>query len=586
MVGKKLDDIWLKAAVAGSLWACMEIVLGSFLHNLRLPFAGSLLAAIALVFLVAMLRLWSETGLVWRAGLVCAAMKSLSPSAILFGPMVAIMAEAFLFESGIRLFGRNRLGCLIAGCLAMLWLPVQKVGRLLLFYGSDMLDLYVEMLVQIQQRLSLEWLQTQQFLLVVVLVYITLASIAVAIGWRLGVQLRELTPIPVEPGADDAKISASNHKIHWSLRWLISHVLAIIVGLWLLSSTPFAYGTIFCLGYSAACLYRYRGAYRRFCKPGFWIAFVLITLLAGVFLGGLHDQQLNLKLASIMIGFQMNLRAVLLLVAFTALGVELGNPVIKRLLQQRGMGQFSIALELAFRVMPHMLGSLMAQKLPLRSPLKALARVLRQTDSWLDTFRQQCRSEPVYLLVGDRGCGKTSMVQMLVAELELAGFIVGGLLAKGLWRNNRRYGFDLVDLQTKKSCPLCRTDADTMDVRNGPYGFFDQGLQFGHAALQPGHLRGVDLVIVDEVGPLELRGGGWAGSLHQLVNELKCPMIWTVRSRLSQKVTQAWGLDNVDYWDATQVDVAYLMASLDMKGELGVRRVTPTNTEYQYGDSC
>jgi len=57
-MAKKLDDIWLKSAVAGSLWACVEIVLGSFLHNLHLPFAGSFLTAVALVFLVALIQIW------------------------------------------------------------------------------------------------------------------------------------------------------------------------------------------------------------------------------------------------------------------------------------------------------------------------------------------------------------------------------------------------------------------------------------------------------------------------------------------------------------------------------------------------
>jgi hypothetical protein len=34
------NDIWLKAAVVGSLWGASEIVLGSFLHNLKYPSAA------------------------------------------------------------------------------------------------------------------------------------------------------------------------------------------------------------------------------------------------------------------------------------------------------------------------------------------------------------------------------------------------------------------------------------------------------------------------------------------------------------------------------------------------------------------
>jgi len=38
-----LPDIWLKAAMLGSLWASIEIILGSFLHNLHIPFSGTFL---------------------------------------------------------------------------------------------------------------------------------------------------------------------------------------------------------------------------------------------------------------------------------------------------------------------------------------------------------------------------------------------------------------------------------------------------------------------------------------------------------------------------------------------------------------
>lgn len=580
-MAKKLDDIWLKAAVAGSLWACVEIVLGSFLHNLHLPFAGSFLTAVALVFLVALIQIWPEKGLVWRAGIVCAMMKSLSPGAVILGPMVAILAEALLFESGLRLFGRNRVGCLIAGCLAMLWLPVQKVSRLLVFYGRDMVDLYLEMLAHLQQSLDLMWVQPQHFFLLLASLYLVFAVVAVAIGWRLGQRIKGLRPLSIKKNLASATAHNTASAVQWSLFLLVGHFIAVVGGLWLFTSAPFIYAVVFCLSYSVLCLSRYRHAYRRFCKPKFWLMFILVTVLAGLFLGTLHDPQLSFKWQSILIGLKMNLRAVLLLVAFTALGVELGNPWIKQHLHRRGLGQFSSTLELSFRVMPQMLASLMAQNLPWRSPLQALAQMLRQMDGWLEQFRYQCQSDSVYLLVGDRGCGKTSTLQMLVAELEVTGYRVGGVIAKGLWRDDERYGFDLVDLRTKVSCPLCRRDAKDVKSQHGPYGFFTTGIEFGVAALSTEALKEVDLVIVDEIGPLELRGEGWADSLTNLTRELSCPMILTVRSRLSQQVATAWNLNRVIHWDATQITITEMVSDLDLSGHHTQDSSAVVTTVYQ-----
>ncbi|MBP1599578.1 MAG: hypothetical protein H6Q05_4955, partial [Acidobacteria bacterium] len=80
----------------GSLWAANEIVLGSFLHNVGVPFTGTILACIGVAVLVAGLRLWDDPGVVWRAGVICSLMKSISPSSVILGPMVGILAEAGL----------------------------------------------------------------------------------------------------------------------------------------------------------------------------------------------------------------------------------------------------------------------------------------------------------------------------------------------------------------------------------------------------------------------------------------------------------------------------------------------------------
>jgi len=44
-----LNQKWIKAAVLGTVWAASEIVLGSFLHNIRMPFSGNVLVGIAMV---------------------------------------------------------------------------------------------------------------------------------------------------------------------------------------------------------------------------------------------------------------------------------------------------------------------------------------------------------------------------------------------------------------------------------------------------------------------------------------------------------------------------------------------------------
>ena len=71
---KPLSEKWLKASVIGSLWAVVEIVLGSLLHNLKVPFAGSILSFFTVYLIIAFFQLWKLDGVIWRAGLICALM--------------------------------------------------------------------------------------------------------------------------------------------------------------------------------------------------------------------------------------------------------------------------------------------------------------------------------------------------------------------------------------------------------------------------------------------------------------------------------------------------------------------------------
>ena len=134
----RLSETWLKAAVVGSLWASFEIIIGSFLHNLRFPFAGTILSFASVALVIAFLQVWDNKGLIWRAGLIAALLKSMSPSAIILGPMIGIFSEALILEFVIMLFGRNLLGYLLGGALAVLSALMHKLVSLLVTYGFDL----------------------------------------------------------------------------------------------------------------------------------------------------------------------------------------------------------------------------------------------------------------------------------------------------------------------------------------------------------------------------------------------------------------------------------------------------------------
>jgi len=116
----------------GSIWAANEILLGSFLHNLRIPLSGTFMAFLSVALMVSFSMIWKEKGLIIKAGLIAALMKSISPSAIILGPMVGIILEAAFLQIFVYFLGRNLLGFAIGGAFAVSGVLFQKVGRLLI----------------------------------------------------------------------------------------------------------------------------------------------------------------------------------------------------------------------------------------------------------------------------------------------------------------------------------------------------------------------------------------------------------------------------------------------------------------------
>src|SRR5665647_3732921 len=152
----ELNEKWIKASIIGTIWAASEIVLGSFLHNLKIPFSGNILTAIGIIILISISYIWTEKGLFWRAGLICAIMKTMSPSAVIFGPMIAIFSEAALLEIFVRLLGRTIAGYVIGSMLAMSWNLVQKILNYILFYGSNIIEVYSSLLKLAQKQLNIQ----------------------------------------------------------------------------------------------------------------------------------------------------------------------------------------------------------------------------------------------------------------------------------------------------------------------------------------------------------------------------------------------------------------------------------------------
>lgn len=379
------DERWQKAAVVGGLWASIEIIVGSFLHNSRVPFAGSFLAAVGVMLMVSFYQLWPVRGLMIRAGLITAVMKSVSPSAVILGPMIGIFTEAVLMELAL-LVPNRQAAAVLGGVLAVLSAPVMKFINFLITYGDDFISVYMNFIGFLTRQAGFEAPSATMLAISILLFFVPAGILAGVLGLIIGRRAsKKLAGELVFDGSASAGNRFSMPDSYQSASaWMIAvHALMIPAGLALLAFWK-SWGALvvlsawlFWLGHS------YPMMVRRLKRPVFWsqpiIIFVLMLWLGNDRHGAAGgDFGQRLWLASAMV-----VRAIWVIGCFAALSTELRHPLVLQFMTNRGWRNFYDSLGLAFGALPLMIASLPPARQLLRNPVNELARIVSFADDWL-----------------------------------------------------------------------------------------------------------------------------------------------------------------------------------------------------------
>jgi len=542
-----ISELWLKAASIGSIWAANEIILGSFLHNLRIPMSGTLMSFLSVAFIVAFSRMWTERGLIWRAGVIAALMKSLSPSAIIFGPMIGIMSEAFILEISLIIFGRKLPGFLIGGAFAVMMVLIQKVFTFLITYGWNIILMLEEMYHYSVKQFHWENLDAKWAVVAIFGVYALIGILGGILGYITGNKAVELDKNELEFKENDQRFqslfehTSSDKYSGWLL---LFHLFTLIFGFYIINNFSLLYIAIFIGAYIAFTIYRYGNSFRHLRKPSFWIFFIAITLLAGLFMQSGEEGHLFSK-AGLLIGIKMNIRAAFVLVSFASISKELKNPIIKSILYKRGFANLYQAMELSFAVLPASTAAFPSVKEMIRRPVQSIAKLILYAEKILQIVKTKNKNLPSIIIIsGNIQEGKTTFVEKVINRLKRKEITLGGFLSKVIYQNDKRTGYQLFDLNTERKELLCTVVEHPQWNHYGKFYFNPKGQELGVDILK-NISEESQLIVIDEIGPLELGGEGWSAAIDELVRNSARPMIWVVREHLVEKIARKWTVGEV-----------------------------------------
>lgn len=521
----------------GSLWASVEIILGSFLHNLHIPLSGTLLASLGLILMIKGYKMWPEKGLFWRTALVTATMKSFSPSAIILGPMLGIFMEGVLLELFVRGFRGRWPGFILGGALAVSWSLFQKILVLLITFGPDFVKLYENMYFMAARMLQIQGTVPFDLIVFILVIDLSFGGLVAAIAFlSTGSRSRQSSnhfPIRKSDSRFNRKRLHEPGSDNFSLALLGLNVLFIVIGLTYLDAVPAGVASVGTALYIVFNVWRYPRSMRRLKNLRLWVQLIVITLLSALLLG-IWDEGSS-ALTGLLAGYGMVLRALIVIFGFAAISAELRNPRLIDWFKARGLSVLFDALSVAFEVLPALMKRVSNRTALRTHPFRTLQNLL----DTLEELRLEHLAQPrVLIFMGSQGSGKTSLLRSVVSECQNE-FQLEGIICPGVWELGERDSYDVLNIHTGDSQLLCSRGMEESRLQAGPFFFSDSGIAFGQSVLEQSMRTNPDCVIVDEIGHLELRGLGWASALDRLI-EVGQTMIWTVRPSLLDQVLNKW----------------------------------------------
>jgi nucleoside-triphosphatase THEP1 len=122
----------------------------------------------------------------------------------------------------------------------------------------------------------------------------------------------------------------------------------------------------------------------------------------------------------------------------------------------------------------------------------------------------------VILITGPVNSGKSRLLEKLVESEKSNGVMVYGIIARSVFDHGYKTGFDVINVSTGKTRPLARINKTSDELFTaGKYSFSRDGFNFARESLLDFHKGGA--AFLDEVGPLELEGRGYAECLMTLL---------------------------------------------------------------------
>lgn len=162
---------------------------------------------------------------------------------------------------------------------------------------------------------------------------------------------------------------------------------------------------------------------------------------------------------------------------------------------------------------------------------------------------------PIIAVVGRSGTGKTPLLLRSAERFRASGWPLFGFVQPAVTEQGQKMGFRVLDVRTGVDAPLAHRVGPECGQYGTPFAFAREGFALARAALESGPHNAI--LVVDELGPVELRGGGHWPAVRRAIRRLAPAVVLVgLRRQLLAPFLAELGADAVTVVDVEASDAA------------------------------
>lgn len=170
-----------------------------------------------------------------------------------------------------------------------------------------------------------------------------------------------------------------------------------------------------------------------------------------------------------------------------------------------------------------------------------------------------------FIIKGEKNQGKTLFLKKLNDSLKNSGIYPSGFIAEGIIHPAGNKDYILCPLPTGKKVALASTLPNPAYPAAGRFHFNTEAINLGKDLIDKALTQKKQVLIIDEIGPLELKGRVWADSLRKILKSEVPVLVITVRKRIVNLVIEDFDIRNYSLIEPEKIAADQLSKLIRLK---------------------